>query len=76
MKAVEYRGQQPRRALAQGFLLLLSALTAPVSLLAGQEVADRRVGLLAGLWVALDQFAWIFCGGTLVIECHYIRCWL
>jgi len=51
-----------RRAVAQSLLLLLSALTAPVTLLAGQEVADRRVGVMAGLLVALDPFAWIFAG--------------
>jgi 4-amino-4-deoxy-L-arabinose transferase-like glycosyltransferase len=51
-----------KRAVAQSLLLLLSALTAPATLLAGQEVADRRVGVLAGLLVALDPFAWIFAG--------------
>lgn len=76
MKAVQYRRQQRRKAVAQGLLLVLSALTAPVTLLAGQEVADRRVGFLAGLWVALDPSAWIFYGGTLVPDCRCtIRCW-
>jgi hypothetical protein len=60
--AAVYRLTGHGTAVAQGLLLLLSALTAPVTLLAGQEAAERRVGVLAGLWVALDPFAWIFAG--------------
>ena len=51
-----------QRAVAQSVLIFISTLTVFITLLLGKEVGGRRVGVLAGLWVALDPFAWIFAG--------------
>jgi len=51
-----------QRAVAQIVLLIISASTVPVVFLLGKEIGGKQVGLLAGLWVAFDPFAWIFAG--------------
>jgi hypothetical protein len=56
----EVAGHRP--AVAQVVLLLLSALLVPLTLLLGQDIGGRRVGVLAGFLVALDPFAWVFAG--------------
>ena len=51
-----------QRAVAQIILLVISSATVSLVFLLGKEVGGIYVGVFAGLWVALDPFAWIFSG--------------